>query len=153
MNRTVLTVHVHWVSDRTFLFTNTWHKSKKKKYRNLHWKWTIFIKCAVVDYTLSNIDLQTMNFGRKIRLTPAQIFLSAKSVKEFWKEEQIRPLNLLGKMTYPIHDQIQYRVPVNFSCLWNGVNVFQRISGTSHIPKNPNYLSDLLQNVFIHLQN
>lgn len=38
------------------------------------------------------IALQTMRFGRKIGLTSSQTFLSAKSVKELWREEQMKPL-------------------------------------------------------------
>lgn len=46
--------------------------------------------------------LQTMhNFGRKIRLTSIQIFLSAKSVMALWIEEQIRPDKLTWEDDLP----------------------------------------------------
>lgn len=54
-------------------------------------KWRILIKCAVVDHALSDKLLYKQCILVK-RLKSAQAFLSTKSVKELWIEEQIRPL-------------------------------------------------------------
>lgn len=63
----------------------------KKNYKSLGWKWRILIKCAVVDHALSDKLLYKQCILVE-RLKWAQAFLSTKSVKELWIEEQIRPL-------------------------------------------------------------
>lgn len=45
--------------------------------------------------------LQTMHFSRKIQPTSIQIFFSAKSVEELWREEQIRPNKLTWEDDLP----------------------------------------------------